>query len=189
MLAEVEILERGGDLVDLFHAGAHRAAAHEHEDVARVDLAALDGGDGGLLGEEDAGRARLAIDAVAPRRPGIDGGALDDRAVGREVAVGKVTVEVRPRRRAPSGHDHVVGVDAVRSAEHAAQRGAAFGLLPPVEHVAERLAGDGQRRGVEQARAAQVQHHFGHAAGEEDLHGGMHLGPFGSASTRRGTWR
>ena len=36
-LADVEILERRGDLVDLFHARAHRAAAGEHDHRARRD--------------------------------------------------------------------------------------------------------------------------------------------------------
>ena len=39
--------------------------------------------------------------------------------------------------------------------------------------LAERLAADRERVQFEQARAAQVQHHFRHAAGQEDLHGGM----------------
>ena len=67
------------------------------------DFAALDGGDGGCLGGEDAGRAGLAVDAVGIDDAGVDGGALDDRAFGGEIAAGEVTVEVDPLRRAASG--------------------------------------------------------------------------------------
>ena len=86
---------------------------------------------------------RLAIDAVRIHHAGVDGRALDDRAArARDCRAGNVTVEVRPRRRAPSGiHDHVVGIDAVALAQHAARSARApFGLLPPVEHRAERFA-------------------------------------------------
>ncbi len=46
----------------------------------------LDGGDGGAFAGEDARRARLAIDAVGIEHAGVDGGALDDGAFGRQVA-------------------------------------------------------------------------------------------------------
>ena len=35
VLAEIQMLQRGGDLIDLLHARAHRAAADQHDDVAR----------------------------------------------------------------------------------------------------------------------------------------------------------
>ena len=38
VLAEGEMLEGGGDLVDLLHAGAHGAAADEHDDVAAATI-------------------------------------------------------------------------------------------------------------------------------------------------------
>ena len=92
---------------------------------------------------------------------------------GARLPAGKVTVEVRPRRAgAVRVHDDVVGVDAVALAQGGAQARAPFGLLPPVQHRAQRLAGDGERARIEQPRPAQVQHHFRHAAGQEHLHGG-----------------
>src|SRR5450755_1186363 len=57
VLAEFQVLQRGGDLISLFHAGAHGAAADEHDDVAGGDAAgavAFDGGDGGGFGLENA---------------------------------------------------------------------------------------------------------------------------------------
>ena len=67
VLAPGQVLERGGDLVDLLHARAQRPAADQHEDVARPGRApalALDGRDGVALAGEDARRAGLAVDAV-----------------------------------------------------------------------------------------------------------------------------
>src|SRR6185503_7668518 len=49
VLAELEILERGGELVGFLHACAHGPAADEHQDVAGLDPAVLDRGDGGGL--------------------------------------------------------------------------------------------------------------------------------------------
>ena len=37
VLAEVEVLQRGGELVGLLHAGAHRPAADQHEHIAGLD--------------------------------------------------------------------------------------------------------------------------------------------------------
>ena len=93
---------------------------------------------------------------------------------GARLPRGKVTVLVRPALRGSFGaHDHVVGIDAVARASNVAQPLAPLALLPPVEHLPERLAGDGQARVIEQAQLPQVQHDFGHAAGEEDADGRM----------------
>ena len=78
VLAMRELLERGGDLVDLLHARAERAAADEDDDVALRDCAALDGVDGGGLRDEDAGRAGVTVDVAIADERRIDGGALDD---------------------------------------------------------------------------------------------------------------
>src|SRR6185369_15647298 len=89
---------------------------------------------------------------------------------GARLPRGNVTVLVRPRSRARRIHDDVVRVHAVLLHQTLAQRGASRGALPPVERPAEGLAGHGQAALVEQAPAAEVQHHLGHAAGQEHAH-------------------
>src|SRR5712692_1310428 len=91
-LAPREMLERGCDLVDLLHPRAQGPAADQNQDVARLETAralALDGRDGVALAREDARGSGLAVDAVGIHHRGIDGGALDHRALGRQVAAGK----------------------------------------------------------------------------------------------------
>src|SRR5262249_60466574 len=91
-LAPREMLERGGDLVDLLHSRAQGAAADQGQDVAGLETAralALDGGDRVALAREDARGARLAIDAVGAHHRRVDGRALDDRTLGRQVAARK----------------------------------------------------------------------------------------------------
>ena len=180
VLAEGEGLERGGDLVDLLHARAGGAAADEDHDVAFDDLAGLDGVDGGGFGGEDLGGTEVAVDAVGIDEGRVDGGALDDGAFGREIADGEADGGGEAAGAgAVGGHDDVVGIDAVLLEEILAEGVAARAVLPPVEGGVEGFAGDGLGGGVEQAGAAQVQHDLGHAAGEEDLHGGVVAGAVG----------
>ena len=86
VLAVRQLLERGGDLINLLHAGAGRTPADQYKHVAARHIAALDGLDGRLFRDEDFGRAEMTIDLVLVNKRGIDGCALDDRALGREVA-------------------------------------------------------------------------------------------------------
>src|SRR5271157_2747043 len=186
-LSEVEVAKRGGDFEDLLHTGTHGAAAHQNNDVAGVDVAVLDSGDGGLLGDEDARGAGLAVDAVGRNNGGIDGRALDDGAAWGEVAGGKGDGGSEPARAgAIRVHDDVIGIDAVIFEQNAAQGSAAFGLLPPIENGVELFSGDGEDAGLEQAGAAQMQHDFGHASGQKDLHGGMHLRAVGKGIDQAG---
>jgi len=114
VLAVRKLLERGGDLIDLLHAGAGRAAADEHKHVATRHIAALDGLDGPLFRDEDFGRAEMTIDLVLVNKRGIDGGALDDRSLWREVAHREADGGGEPVGvRAIGRHDHVVRIDAV----------------------------------------------------------------------------
>src|SRR5262249_32831964 len=115
VLAEAQVLEGTRDLIDLLHAGAHGPAADKDEDVAGLDAlgaVGFDGGDGGALAREDAGRAGLAVDAVGVDDRWIDGGALDDRAFRGQIAARK---RDRARQAALAGalrtHDNVIGVD------------------------------------------------------------------------------
>ncbi len=73
VLAGGQPLERGGDLVNLFHAGACGAAADQHHDVVLADLAVLDGVDGCLFGDEDPGGSQVMKDAVGLDERRIDG--------------------------------------------------------------------------------------------------------------------
>src|SRR5207249_4193699 len=87
--SEVEVSQRGGDLVDLLHPGAARPEAGEHHHLAGLDAVtplALDRGDGGPLAGEDVRRPDVPVDAVGPDEARIDRRALHDRALGREVA-------------------------------------------------------------------------------------------------------
>jgi len=97
-------------------------------------------------------------------------------------------VLVSPRERAAVGiHDDVLRRDAVGEPQPLAQAVAPLARLPPVQHAAQCLAADRQRRLLEQTEASQVQHHLRHAAGEDARTVGC--GPFGNVSTRRGTRR
>src|SRR5437867_840001 len=141
VLAPRQMAERGGDLVDLLHARAHRAAADEYHDVAclqRPRPAALDGGDRVALAGKDPRRPYLYIDTVSAHHAGIDGGALDDRALRRQVAPRERHGTGEPARARQLGiHDHVVGSHAVHGLEPLAQRAPATRRLPPVEDGAE----------------------------------------------------
>ena len=80
----------------------------------RADLAALDGLDGGFFCDEDSGGAGVAIDAVFANDGGVDGGALDDGTLGREIADGEANGRGESALAGTiGGHDHVVGIDAV----------------------------------------------------------------------------
>ena len=88
-LPKERCFKRRRDLIDLFHARPHRAAADQDEDVAgleRVRPLPFDGGDRVALAGEDARRAELAVDAVGVDHGRVDGRALDHRALGGEVA-------------------------------------------------------------------------------------------------------
>src|SRR6185369_5795258 len=85
LLAEGKMLESRGDLVDFFHARPHGAAANEHDHVAGLNGFRLDRGDRGGFGDENAGRADLAINAVRIDDRRVDRRALDDASFGSEI--------------------------------------------------------------------------------------------------------
>ena len=124
-----------------------------------------------LLGGEDPRGADLAVYAVRVHHAGIDGGALDHRALRGEIAPGKRHRAGEPALAGPrGGHDHVVRIHAVGGLQALAQRAPALGPLPPVEAPGQRLAADGEAALVEKPGAAQMQHHLGDAAGQEHAH-------------------
>src|SRR5207244_1967790 len=92
MFTEAQMAKGGGDLVNFFHAGAHRSTTDEHEHVSRLEALrspALDGGDGGPLADEDARGPNLPVNAVGVNDAGIDRRALDHRSFGGQVAARK----------------------------------------------------------------------------------------------------
>src|SRR5437870_6639548 len=150
------MLEGGCDLVDLLHAGAHGTAADEDENIAGLNAlrpVALDGGNGLPLAGEDARRTSLAVDAAGIDDGWINGGALDNRAFRSKVAARE-----RHGGSQPAGpglfrtHDDIVGIHAILAGQHLPESPAAFGLFPPVENLAERLACDSQAIFVKQAK-------------------------------------
>src|SRR5690606_29375518 len=89
VLAPGQVLERGGELVGLLHAGAGRAAACQPHDLPgphRVLPLGLDRADRVALGGEHARRAGMPIHVVRIDDRWIDGGGLDHRTVRRQVA-------------------------------------------------------------------------------------------------------
>ena len=159
-LPKSQVAQGGGDLIGLFHARAHGAAAHQHEDVARLDAAGLDG-------------AAWRPSRCGRRAPGRCGGRrrsssttvgsmevlLMTEPPGARLPLGNVTVEVRPRRRAPSG-SMMTSPGSTPSRSRRRRRSAArrSDCSHQSSSIAERHAADGARTGVEQAGAAEVQH-------------------------------
>ena len=82
--------------------------------------------------------------------------------------------------------DDDVWVDVIKLSEFFFEAGAAFGVFPPFEIFAKGLAGDGHGVEVEFSGFAEVEHDFGDAAGEEDLHGGEVSGSIGEVVDETG---
>ncbi len=93
---------------------------------------------------------------------------------GARLPRGKQTVLVIPRWRARAG-ERMTSLGSTPSHSRSRWRSslATLALLPGVQHFAQRTAGDGQHLQIEQARFAQMQHHFGHSAGQKHAHRGM----------------
>ncbi|MDB5348631.1 MAG: hypothetical protein JWP89_7008 [Schlesneria sp.] len=172
VLAEGEVPQGRRDLIGLFHAAAEGATTHQDDDVTFFDGTvgtAFHCGDGVSFRREDSGGAELAVDAVGVDDGLVDRGALDDRAFGSDVAQGERDGAGEAAFFGGGGrHHHGVGVHAVSRDEELSQADAAFGLFPPFQDIAKRLAGDGEGVELEQAERSQMQHQFGDATGEEE---------------------
>ena len=178
-LAPRDELERRRELVGLFHPGAERPAP-----ISTMTSPALTGvwppcpliaAIASRLGDEHARRPAVAVDAVGVDDRRIDRRRLDHRALGREVAAtGTPPCWSGPRARAASAL-MITSSGSTPSSDCSRARASRRRslVLPPVEHRAQRLARHGQHVGVQQPHPAQVQHHLGHAAGHEHLHGRM----------------
>ena len=193
--AERQELERRRQLVGLLHPGAERAAAGEDDHVARLDrlaARALDRGDRVPLARED---ARAARRAGRRRRRRATRGSIAVLLItlppGARLPSGKQTVEVMPFARARSGGQMTSsGSTPSASSEPRAQPGPPLAALPLVEHVVPGPAGDrhARRRGAARARAGAASPRARRRRGTRAPSDGCR-GPFGSASTRRGTAR
>src|ERR1043166_149910 len=86
VLAEREMLERGGQLVSFFHAGAHRSTAGQDQHVALGDASFLDCGNGVTFPGENTRGAFFAINAFRVYEAAIDGRAFNHRSFRREIA-------------------------------------------------------------------------------------------------------
>ena len=178
VLSEVEVLQRGGHLIDLLHSRARRAAARQHQDVARAHAPVLDRLHRRRLGVENARRASLAVDTIGVHHRRIDRGALDHRAIGRQVALRKRD----GGSQAPPGgrggvHDDVIRIDSFALLQQAAQPRAPFRPLPPVERLTERCTGGREHVEREQSQAAQMEHDLRHSARQEHHDRGEILRP------------
>ena len=110
---------------------------------------------------------------------------------GARLPCGKHTVEVRPRCAGHvRAHDYVVRIDAIPLAQPLAQSRAAFGLLPPIEHRAQRFARDRERGWYRAVRpAADAASLPGTPPAWNTCTVAKLRGPFGRQSTMRGTRR
>ena len=173
VLAPGQVTERGGDLRGLLHAGSRRPRADQHDDVALAHGScrrSLDRLDRVVLVGEHPRRTAMPIDAVGVDHRRVDGGRLDDRPLRREVAerkddrAGESGAARRVRR-----HDDLIRIDGRRRREPGARRPPPLARFPPVERGVERVAGGREHAPVQQPHAAEMQHHFRHAAGHEHL--------------------
>ena len=140
-LAHALAVERGGGRQHLAHARAALGAfVADDDDRAFLDLARLDGREAIFLAFEHLRRA-------AELQP-LHAGDLDDRAVGRQRAAQADDTAGRGDRRLHVVDHLLVGVP---------------GDL--VDILAERLAGDGHRLGIEEAAIEQRLHHHVDPAG------------------------
>ena len=100
---------------------------------------------------------------------------------------GKHTVDDIPFSRARAGGEMTSSGSTPSTRADGRETAPALARLPLVEHLVPGTPVDDARVHVEQPEPTQVRHHLGHSAGEEDAHRRMVGGPFGNASTSRGT--
>ena len=173
VFAPGQVTERRGDLRGLLHAGPRRPHADQHDDVAlahRSGRRSLDGLDRLALVGEHPRRTAMTIDAIGVDHRRIDRGGLDHRALRREVAARKHDRAGQPG--AACGvrrHDDLIRIDGRGGREPCACGAAPLARFPPVERGVERVAGRREHAPVQQAHAAEMQHHFRNAAGHEHL--------------------
>src|ERR1039458_3418184 len=152
MLTEWQTLQCRGDWVDSLHASPRRAATDQHNHVSMGHRTALDCIDRRGLRNEDARRASVAINIVLVDERRVDGSALDDASLGRQIAGrkadgrGESTLPCSIRRE-----NHVVCVDIVQLAKPVLQYSASLTLFPPVEVFIERFACHGPHTAVQQS--------------------------------------
>ena len=166
------MLQRGGELVGLFHASAGRSTADHHHDIALLNLFPLDGLDRLRLRDKHSHPASVAVNAIFTHHRRVDRRGLDHRSFRRDVARREADRRGQPFRFCLlRRQDHVIRLHAVLLAQALAEALTALRALPPVEVLAHCLASDGHGVQMQQAEIAQVEHHLRHAAREEGAHG------------------
>jgi len=115
--------------------------------------------------------------------------ALMTEPCGAMLPTGKQTVLVSPFSRERAG-DMITSFDR-RHREPSALRGGAIGVLifPTTRASCERFTRHSEAVEVEQIELAEMQHDFRHTPRQKTRIVGCPTGPFGSASTSRGTRR
>ncbi len=115
VLSERQVPQRGRNLINLFHAGAHGTAAHENQHVAFADLALLDGGNGVVFRNKRFSGTAEAKDAVLTDDRRIDGGTFHDRSFGSHVAQWEANRRGESASMGDVGrHDDVIRINAVQ---------------------------------------------------------------------------
>ena len=178
LLAPLQMFERGGQLIGLFHAAAHWPAPDDNQNITGLHLlvgaSAFDRCHRGPFTGEDARRADLAIDAVGVDDTGVDRRTLDHRPFGAEVADREGDGAGQAAFAGGFGvHDHVIRVDAILRKENVAHPLTPFTALPFVEQTIQMAPMNGQRIKAQQPQFAQMEHYLRHAAGHKDLHRGV----------------
>ena len=180
VLAEGQVLEGRGQLVGLLHAGAHGADPRQYQHIAGADVTRLDGNDRLPFPREHASRTLQEEHPLRRQHRGIDGGALNDRSLGSQVA---------PRERHRAGQaafpgqggrqDHRIRIHTVQFLQSLAEYRSTLGPRPGIQGLTKPIPRGRQRLEVEQPEISQVQHHLGHAACQEGPHRGMVGGSIG----------
>ena len=180
-LAPRDELQRRRELVGLLHAGAERPRADQHDDVVGLDrrhvppcplIAAM----ASRLGRRTRAPARGGGRRRRRRRP-TDRSPSPSPPIprARGCPTGTPPCWSRPAARAASALMITrVGIDAVRLPA-AARAPRAAGRSAPTSRAPRRASrpSPSSTSRVQQAHPAQVQHHLGHAARHEHLHGRM----------------
>ena len=122
MLAERQVLQRGGDLDRSppcqNPSGPRQISTITSPSLIRSSPLLLMASNHVVFRAEDARRTALAINSVGIHYRGVDRSALDNRAAGRQIAgrEGNRRSQTVAARRVRT-HDHVVGIDAIAIAQ------------------------------------------------------------------------
>ena len=183
VLAPRQISERRRDLRRLLHAGARRTVADQHDDVALANrgdalVAALHRANRVALVDEHARRSAMPIHLIVADDRRIDRRRFDHRSLGARLPTGNTTVLVRPARRAASGLMITSSGDTLAPAASRARARLRRSLASHQSSVVSSVSPVAViTSSCSSPIDAKMQHHLGHAARHEHLHGRMTLRP------------